>query len=195
MSHYTSLMTGASFFFDDAVYAYPSIGLPIPAIHAPAITTSTFWSCLSPLRVKTQTHPRRRRAFSIGPGSIQKFEPSWTHLRTTNTTPPPIAQRKPIHSAGRMDVAINGRVGRGEWDALENGKDTLGSWKTRALAFGLACVFTHLITESQISTPTPNTALGRGTLWLVARKGTGRDWARATGTTGRARTRSWLLTV
>jgi hypothetical protein len=53
------------------------------------------------------------------------------HLRTTNTTPPPIAQRKPTQSAWCMDVAINGCVGRGEWDALENGKDTLGSWKTR----------------------------------------------------------------
>jgi hypothetical protein len=42
------------------------------------------------------------------------------------------------HSVRRIDVAINGRVGgldghagRGERDALENGKDTLDSWKTR----------------------------------------------------------------
>ncbi|KAJ7882928.1 hypothetical protein B0H13DRAFT_2344390 [Mycena leptocephala] len=44
-----------------------------------------------------------------------------------------------------------------------------------ALAFGLARVFAHLTPELRISTPTPNTALGRRTLWLVAHKGTGRE--------------------
>ncbi|KAJ7853228.1 hypothetical protein B0H13DRAFT_2581045 [Mycena leptocephala] len=159
-------MSHTSFFFGNVVAVslalwqpnntYPSIGLPIPATPASAITASAFWSSPSPHSIKMHTRPRHRRASSI----FSPLRPD-PHFR-------PLALDS--HSY-----------------ALPCGSDVpLARIHATALAFSLARVFAHLTAELRISMPTPNTALGQRTLWLVAHKGTGRDRARATGTTGRA---------
>jgi hypothetical protein len=123
----TPSMAHASFFADD-VDAPLAPNLPAPHYAAPTYCCVVqsrlrlpsrhppFGLDSSPLSIKTHTRPCRRRASSIVPGSIRKFEPSRTQ---------PIQPRHPLPNENPLSQL-------GVWmsrsmDALEEGNGTL--WK------------------------------------------------------------------
>ncbi|KAJ7864726.1 hypothetical protein B0H13DRAFT_1898972 [Mycena leptocephala] len=107
---------------------------------------------------------RQNAHTSPRPPCIQHWTRIHPKIRAKSDTPlhnqHNLATHCPFQSAWHMDVAINGhigkldgRVGRGERDAVENGRDELDSWKTRNFAFYAACAAINPRTRPPPSSP------------------------------------------